>query len=98
MGAPGDLLSGVDFGEGQARQYGHKGKPRGGIVDTVDAGSPCDLAGIQPNDVLLSVNGEKLRDVIDFQFFSADEEVLRIEVAPQADPARIKTVSVFCSP
>ncbi len=98
IGAPGDLLAGVDFGEGQARQHGHKGKPRGGIVDTVDAGSPCDLAGIQPHDVLLSINGQKLRDVIDFQFFSADEEVLHIEVAPQGDPARIHTVTVSCEP
>jgi putative radical SAM enzyme (TIGR03279 family) len=96
IGAPGDLLSGVDFGEGQARQHGHKGKPRGGIVDTVDAGCPCDIAGIRPNDVLLSLNGQKLRDVIDFQFFAADEEVLHIEVAPQGDPMRIRTVQVLC--
>jgi putative radical SAM enzyme (TIGR03279 family) len=96
IGAPGDLISGVEFGEGQARQHGRKGKPRGGVVDTVDAGSPCDLAGIQPNDVLLSVNGQKLRDVIDFQFFSADEEVLRIEVAPRGDSARNHVVDVYC--
>lgn len=96
IGAPGDLISGVEFGEGQARQHGHKGKPRGGVVDTVDAGSPCDLAGIQPNDVLLSVNGRKLRDVIDFQFFSADEDVLRIELAPRGDPALTNSVDVYC--
>ncbi|HEX6507759.1 MAG TPA: PDZ domain-containing protein, partial [Chloroflexota bacterium] len=71
IGAPGDLISGVDFGEGQARQHGRKGGPRGGVVDTVDPGSPCDLAGIRPNDVLLSINGHKLRDAIDYQFFSA---------------------------
>jgi putative radical SAM enzyme (TIGR03279 family) len=98
IGAPGDFLAGVDFGEGQARQHGHKGKPRGGIVDTVDTDSPCDLAGIRPRDVLLSVNGQKLRDVIDFQFFAADEEVLHIEVAPEGDPARIHTVTVDCQP
>jgi putative radical SAM enzyme (TIGR03279 family) len=98
IGAPGDLISGVEFGEGQARQHGHRGKPRGGVVDTVDAGSPCDIAGIRPNDVLLSVNGQKLRDVIDFQFFSADEEVLHIEAAPQGDAARMHVVDVYCEP
>jgi putative radical SAM enzyme (TIGR03279 family) len=98
IGAPGDLISGVEFGEGQARQHGHKGKPRGGVVDTVDTGSPCDLAGIQPNDVILSVNGQKLRDVIDFQFFAADEEVLCLEVAPEGDSHRVHTVEVYCEP
>ena len=96
IGAPGDHLVGVDFAAGQARQHGHKGRSRGGVVDTVDAGSPCDLAGIRPNDVLLSVNGQKLRDVIDFQFFSADEEMLQIEVAPGGDPSRVRTVEIVC--
>lgn len=96
IGAPGDLISGVEFGEGQARQHGRKHQARGGVVDTVDQGSPCDLAGIQPNDVLLSVNGQKLRDVIDFQFFSADEEVLRIELALQGDVGRTRIVNVYC--
>ncbi|HEX6510347.1 MAG TPA: DUF512 domain-containing protein [Chloroflexota bacterium] len=98
IGAPGDLISGVEFGEGQARQHGHKGAPRGGVVDTVDAGSPCDLAGIRPGDVLLSINGHKLRDAIDYQFFSADEEILRVDVAPGGDASKIRTVTVYREP
>ncbi len=94
IGSPGDLISGVEFERGQARQHGHKSMPRGGVVDTVDPTAPCDRAGIRPADVVLSVNGQKLRDVIDFQFFSADEEVIRLEVAPQGDATRVYTATV----
>lgn len=98
IGAPGDFLTGVDFAEGQARQRGHKHQPRGGVVDTVEAGSPCDLAGIEPGDVILRINGHKLRDVIDYQFFSADEPVLRIVTVPRQEPNRERTLTVFRAP
>ncbi len=86
IGAPGDLISGVDFSAGQARQHGRKGLARGGVIDSVEPDSPCDRAGIQPGDVLLRINGRKLRDAIDYQFFSADEELLQLDVATGASP------------
>jgi putative radical SAM enzyme (TIGR03279 family) len=98
IGAPGDLISGVEFGEGQARQRGHKGLPRGGVIDTVDHGSPADRRGIRPGEILLRVNGRKLRDAIDYQFFAADEDVLELELAPRDDPARTRSVIVHCRP
>jgi putative radical SAM enzyme (TIGR03279 family) len=98
IGAPGDLISGVEFGEGQARQRGHKGLPRGGVVDTVDPGSPTDRRGIRPGDILLRVNGRKLRDAIDYQFFTADEEVIQLDVAPHENPGQTRTVVVDCAP
>jgi putative radical SAM enzyme (TIGR03279 family) len=66
------------------------------VVDTVEAGSPCDRAGIRPGDVLLSINGHKLRDAVDYQFYSADEELLLVEIAPRGDGSRIRTVPVAC--
>jgi putative radical SAM enzyme (TIGR03279 family) len=95
IGAPGDLISGVEWSGIGASQRGHKGQPRGGVVDTVDAGSPADRAGIRPGDVLLSINGNKLRDAIDYQFFSADEEVLRLEIISPEAPEHVRTVTAY---
>ncbi len=82
IGAPGDFLSGVEFAEGQARQIGKRGQPRGGVVDMVEAGSPAAIAGLSAGDTVLTVNGRRLRDVIDYQFFSADDGSLEVEVVP----------------
>lgn len=82
IGAPGDHLTGVEFdpAHAQARQIGGRNAPRGGVVEAVDAGSPAARAGIAPGDVLLSINGRRLRDVIDYQFLTADETVLTCQV------------------
>lgn len=98
IGAPGDFRTGVEFAEAQARQVGRKGLPRGGVVDTVDAGSPCGAAGIEPGDVVISINGHRLRDAVDYQFFSADEPVLAFEIAPRQDLHRVQTVVVERDP
>lgn len=72
--------------------------PRGGIVDSVEPGSPSERAGVRPGDVVLSVNGRKLRDVIDYQFYCADEEILRFEVAPHGDPGATRVATMSCEP
>jgi putative radical SAM enzyme (TIGR03279 family) len=95
IGAPGDHLTGVDFAEAQARQIGRRGLPRGGVIDTVDPDSPSARAGIQPGDILLSINGRKLRDAIDYQFFTADEDVLHFELAPHDDPQQMRAVTIY---
>src|SRR5207245_2864764 len=79
---------------GQARQIGSRGRPRGGVIDTVEPGSPCDRAGIRPGDTLLAINGRRLRDAIDYQFFTADEDLLRFELAAGGDDAGARTVVV----
>jgi len=48
---------------------------RGGVISSVRRGSPVEKAGLLPGDELLSVNGHRLRDVIDYRFYSAEEEV-----------------------
>jgi putative radical SAM enzyme (TIGR03279 family) len=98
IGAPGDLISGVEFGEGQARQRGRKGLPRGGVIETVDPESPCGRHNIRPGDILLRVNGRKLRDAIDYQFFTAGEEILRLDLAPHDEPTQTRSVIVNCTP
>lgn len=47
----------------------------GGQIQGVAPGSLWDRAGLRPGDVVLAVNGHPLRDVIDFQFYSADCEL-----------------------
>ena len=47
----------------------------GGIVTAVAPDSLAARAGLQPGDELLFINGHALRDVIDVQFYSADERL-----------------------
>lgn len=48
---------------------------RYGEVMATAPGSPASAAGIAPGDWLLSVNGHVLRDVIDFRFYTADDDL-----------------------
>jgi putative radical SAM enzyme (TIGR03279 family) len=47
----------------------------GGQVSVVHPGSPAQVAGLCPGDVVVSINGHALRDVIDYRFYSANEEL-----------------------
>ena len=46
-----------------------------GWVREVVPGSAADLAGIQPGDLLKSINGNPVRDFVDYQFYASDEEL-----------------------
>ncbi|MGI6367252.1 MAG: DUF512 domain-containing protein [Anaerolineae bacterium] len=48
----------------------------GGRVVGVQPGSIAEEIGVEPGDVLLSINERPLRDVIDYQFYGADEEMV----------------------
>src|SRR5579871_6628286 len=37
--------------------------------------SPADLAGVQPGDLLRSINGQPVRDLVDYRFYQADAEL-----------------------
>lgn len=56
------------------------------VIDVV-SGTAADNAGIKPGDKIISVNGEPIRDVLDFRFFTADSELL-IEVCGNDDEHR----------
>ncbi|MEW6213856.1 MAG: DUF512 domain-containing protein [Nitrospirota bacterium] len=48
-------------------------------IDSIHPGSPAEKSGLLTGDILLSINSHKLRDPIDFVFYSADDD-LDIEV------------------
>jgi len=45
------------------------GKSLGGLVESVIPGSPAAAAGIEAGDIITSLDGHILHDVIDYQFF-----------------------------
>ena len=47
-----------------------------GWVREVTPEGPADLAGVQPGDLLRTINGHPVRDLVDYQFYAADEELL----------------------
>jgi putative radical SAM enzyme (TIGR03279 family) len=47
----------------------------GGVIIAVREGSIAEELGLQPGDELLSINGHLLRDVIDYRFYGAEEEL-----------------------
>ncbi|MEB3321166.1 MAG: TIGR03279 family radical SAM protein [Cyanobium sp.] len=54
--------------------------PQPAVVATVEPGSIGDELGIQPGDRLLSINGQRPRDLIDLQLLVGEEElVLEVE-------------------
>ena len=53
--------------------------PQPAVVVSVEAGSIGDELGFQPGDRLLSINGVRPRDLIDFQMLVGEED-LRLEV------------------
>jgi len=46
-----------------------------GLIAAVAPGSLAQRVGLQPRDEILSINGHRPRDVIDVQFYSADERL-----------------------
>ncbi len=54
------------------------------LIEKIKEGSIADEIGLEPGDELLAINGEKPRDLIDYRFMCADEE-LEIEVLKKND-------------
>jgi putative radical SAM enzyme (TIGR03279 family) len=44
---------------------------KGGVIETVISGSPADKAAVKAGDVLLSINGQNISDVLDYRFLIA---------------------------
>jgi len=47
-----------------------------GWVREVVPESPADLAGLQPGDLLKTINANPVRDLVDYEFYAAEEELL----------------------
>lgn len=64
---------------------------RPGEVQHVAPGSLAEEIGVEPGDRILKVNGHPLRDILDFQYFAAEEEViLEIERAGQIHQCEVE--------
>ncbi len=60
---------------------------KGAIVIGVIKGSPAHRAGIAAGDLLFSINGEKIRDIIDYLYHSSEPR-LRMEMERHGEPMR----------
>lgn len=47
----------------------------GGLVSAIEPGTLAERMGLRPGDVVVAVNDYTLRDVIDFRFYAAEEEI-----------------------
>ena len=64
--------------------------PEGGLIEAVRPGSLADEAGIAAGARLLAVNGKRLRDVVDYEFEVAEEQV---ELSVEQD-GRLRVVRI----
>ena len=64
-------------------------KGPGGVIEVVDPGSLGEAAGLRAGDRLVAINDHPLRDIIDVQFYSA-EEVLEMLVERDGERGSIE--------
>ena len=60
-------------------------------IDSVEAGSRAARAGIQAGDVLVSINGHDIVDVLDYRFFETERE-LRLCLTRGREPYQLELV------
>lgn len=58
-------------------------------ISEVYEGSIAEEAGIEPGDILLSINGETIIDVFDYRFLTADEAILLEVMKPDGNILRV---------
>lgn len=60
-------------------------------IESVDAGSVCEKHGIKADDVLISINGNEIMDVLDYQFYATESKLLlEIERNGKKHPVSLK--------
>lgn len=59
------------------------------VVTQTEKGSPAERAGINEGDKIISINGEKIADVLDYRFFSADPELYVAILKPDGEEQEI---------
>lgn len=63
----------------------------GGLVARVQPGSAAEAAGLRAGDMIVSINGHPLHDVIDYRFYSAEED---LEIVFRRSPNRAQTLHI----
>jgi putative radical SAM enzyme (TIGR03279 family) len=67
----------------------------GGHITRVEPGSLGEAAGLQVGDAILSINGHVLRDVVDYRFYSADEELEIVFRRPPEEVGALHIVRTY---
>jgi S1-C subfamily serine protease len=75
----------------------HMIRPGGVVVNSLTAGQPAEAAGLQRGDVIIRIDGRKIRDGNDFQQFLEAKNGTRIEMVILRSGTR-KTVKVKTAP
>ena len=57
-------------------------------IDRVEPGSRADRAGVRPGDVLQTINGHEIVDVLDYRFFETERE-LRLSLVREGRPYQV---------
>jgi putative radical SAM enzyme (TIGR03279 family) len=69
---------------------------KGITIESIAPESLADAAGLQPGDVITSINAMSLRDVIDFMYYK-DADVFDIEYLRDKAKKKIRIISDSCS-
>lgn len=68
---------------------------QGLLIETVASGSPADRAGLQPGEHLLTIDGSRLRDLIDYSWLVCDGE---LELTVGDPNGSIRTIQLASEP
>ncbi len=63
---------------GTRRRAGSRPESQGGLISQVAANSVGDEIGLEPRDILISINGHVLRDVIDYEYYADDDTLVLV--------------------
>ncbi|MGE5592434.1 MAG: DUF512 domain-containing protein [Betaproteobacteria bacterium] len=71
---------------------------RGAVVCRVDAGSIAEEAGIAPGDRLITINGRPVRDILEYRFLCAEEELSLVVEKPDGDTLVVEVTKDYDEP